>query len=351
MKKIFVLTALCLMAFIGTANSYRGDDHQYRVEAKGVVEQTFDVSANPTLEMEGRYSDYIITTWDKPQIDFLVKITVKGNDSKKVEARFNTIDIEFEQVGNKIMAKTVFGDYNYKNFSGSISIKYYVKVPNDASFDLYTKYGDITLDEANKKLKVDIKYGDLKADNLNIDSTLHNQIFIKYGNANIDVIKKCYMELIYGEAKINKCDYIDGVLKYSKIYITDLNDAMLENKYSTTRIEKTNKVQFVSTAYSDMKVSNCKSTLSADLKYSDLTATITSETPYIDLDGMYSDAVIYLNENANFNYGFETSYSDISFKGFFDTETIGTAGNRGNGKPGRINVEAKYSDVKFRKIK
>lgn len=351
MKKIFVLTALCLMAFIGTANNYRGDENQYRVEAKGIVEQTFDVSANPTLEMEGKYSDFIITTWDRPQIDFLVKITVKGNDGKKVEARFSTIDIELEQVGNKIMAKTVFGDYNYKNFNGSISIKYYVKVPNDVIFDLDTKYGDITLDEANNKLKVDIKYGDLKADNINIDSAQNDQIFIKYGNANIDVIKKCSMDLVYGEAKINKCDYIDGVLKYSKIYITSLNEGELENKFSTSRIEKANKIKFVNTAYSDMKVSNCTNLLEADLKYSDLTATMISDTPYVDINSMYSDAVIHLKEDAIFNYSFETSYSDISFKGFFDTETIGTSGNRGNGESGHINVEAKYSDVKFRKIK
>ena len=130
-----------------------------------------------------------------------------------------------------------------------------------------------------------------------------------------------------------------------------LNEGELENKFSTSRIEKANKIKFVNTAYSDMKVSNCTNLLEADLKYSDLTATMISDTPYVDINSMYSDAVIHLKEDAIFNYSFETSYSDISFKGFFDTETIGTSGNRGNGESGHINVEAKYSDVKFRKIK
>ena len=351
MKKIFVLTALCLMAFIGTANNYRGDDHQYRVEAKGIVEKTFDVSANPTLEMEGKYSDFIITTWDNPQIDFLVKITVKGNDGKKVEARFNTIDIDLEQVGNRVMAKTVFGDYNYKTFDGSISIKYYVKVPNDVSFDLDTKYGDITLDEANKKLNVDIKYGDFKADNINIDSTQHNQISIKYGNANIDVIKRCNMDLVYGEAKIYKCDYIDGTLKYSKIFITELNEGMLENKYSTARIEKAYKIVFVNNAYSDLKVSEITHMLSANIKYTNMKATVISERPLIDIEGMYSDVVLYIDERASFNYVLNSSYSDITFRGFFDTKTIGKEGKYGDGEPGLLSISTRYGDVDIYKRK
>ena len=351
MKKIFVLTALCLMAFIGTANSYRGDDHQYRVEAKGVVEQTFDVSANPTLEMEGKYSDYIITTWDKPQIDFMVKITVKGNDSKKVEARFSTIDIELEQVGNKVMAKTVFGDYNYKNFNGSISIKYYVKVPNDVYMDLETRYGDITLDEVRRKLNVDIKYGDFKADSLLTENFLDNHIRVQFGNVNIDYVKKFILRLDYGEAKINKCEYVDGILKYSKIYITDVNDAMLENKYSDSRIEKAFKARFVNTAYSDLKVSNCTNMLSAKMRYSDLSATMTSDSPIVDIDGQYSDAVLYINEGASFYYDLESTYSDIIFKGFFDKDRIGGHGTYGNGEPGRLDITTKYGDVKIYKIK
>ena len=100
MKKIFVLTTLCLTAFIGLANNYKDDGKiHYKCEASRTVDKTFDVSANPTLEMDGAYSDFIITAWDEPQIDFSVKITVKGDDPKKVEAKFKSIDIEFEQVG------------------------------------------------------------------------------------------------------------------------------------------------------------------------------------------------------------------------------------------------------------
>ena len=352
MKKILVSTILCLIALFSNANNHKTDNAvNYRCEAKRTIEKTFDVGENPILEMEGAYSDFTITAWDKPQIDFFVKISVKSDDGKKVEAKFKSIDIVFEQVGNKIIAKTEFGDYRYKTFNGSISIKYNVKVPKDVLMDLNTRYGDITLDEANKKLKVNITYGDFKANNINIDSLKDNHIYIKYGNANIDATNQCYMELTYSDAKINKCEYIEAALTYSKIFITDLNHGMFENKYSTTRIEQTNSISFAKTVYSDIKVRNVTNMLSVNMKYSDLNATVTSLAPKIEIDGTYSDAVLYLNENALFNHNLKSSYGEISFKNFFDTKSLVRQVNNSDGERGVLNINVKYGDVKIYKNK
>ncbi len=351
MKKFLVLTALCLTAFIVTANNYRGDDESYRYEMKRTVEKTFNVDKNPLLEMDGKYSDFIITTWDQSQIDFKVNIIVRCDNEDKLKAKFNSIDILLEQEGNKVTAETEFGDYKYKTFNGSMTIKYYVQVPADVAMDLETKYGDITIDEVREKLKVDIKYGDLKVDNILIDDITKNVIEVKYGNINIDNVNKMALWMEYGDAKINTCDYIDGTLKYSKIFITDLNHCMLELKYSDARIEKADKVLFVNTAYSDMKVRNITGRLSVNMRYSDLTATATSLTPVIEIDGAYSDANLYLNEDASFNYSLRSSYGDITFKGFFDTSSIGGQGHYGEGERGSLNITTKYGDVDIRKNK
>ena len=351
MKKILILTVLMLAAFFAFANNYRGDDDNYRFEFKNTIDKTFDVSANPELVTDGKYSDFIITTWDQPQIEFSVKVTVKSDDEKKAEAKFNSINIVLEQVGNKVIARTEFGEYKYKTFNGSIAIKYNIKVPKDVAMDLETKYGDITIDEVREKLKVDIKYGDFKADNILIDDITKNVIEVKYGNINIDNVNKMALWMEYGDAKINTCDYIDGTLKYSKIFITDMNHCMLELKYSDARIEKANKVLFVNTAYSDMKVRNVTGRLSVDMRYSDLTATATSLSPKIEIEGAYSDAVLYLNEEASFNYDLRSSYGDISFKGFFDKKSIGGEGHYGEGERGYLNISTKYGDVDIRKDK
>lgn len=351
MKKIFVLTALCLTALLASAYNRGDHDYNYRYEEQQTIEQTFDVEALPNLIMEGKYSDFNITTWDRQQIDFKVKITVKSDKESTVKSLMSIIDVELTQAGNTVTAKTIFNNKTNRSFNASVSIKYNVKVPHDVLMNLKTRYGDITLDEVREKLKVELKYGDFKADNILIDDIVNNSIEVKYGNINIDNVKQMGLWLDYGDAKINTCDYIDGTLKYSKIFITDLNHCMLELKYSDARIEKADKVLFVNTAYSDMKVRNVTERLSVDMKYSDLTATATSLTPVIEIDGAYSDANLYLNEDASFNYSLRSSYGDITFKGFFDTSSIGGQGHYGEGERGSLNITTKYGDVDIRKNK
>ena len=351
MKKIFVLTALCLITLLASAYNRGDHDYNYRYEEQQTIEQTFDVEALPNLIMEGKYSDFNITTWDRQQIDFKVKISVKSDKESTVKQLMSIISVELTQECNTVTAKTVFTNKMNKSFNASVSIKYYVKVPKDVLMDLKTRYGDITLDEVREKLKVELKYGDFKADNILIDDIVNNSIEVKYGNINLDNVKQMGLWLDYGDAKINTCDYIDGTLKYSKIFITDLNHCMLELKYSDARIEKADKVLFVNTAYSDMKVRNVTERLSVDMKYSDLTATATSLTPVIEIDGAYSDANLYLNEDASFNYSLRSSYGDITFKGFFDTSSIGGQGHYGEGERGSLNITTKYGDVDIFKNK
>lgn len=345
MKKVIFLTSFCLIALFSFANNYRGDDRNYKYEKEKLVETAYNVTADPNLIMDGKYSDFIISVWDKSQIDFKVKVLVRGNNEEKVMAKFNSIEINLEQNGNNVYATTAFGDFPYRSFDGSISIKYYVKVPADVAMDLITKYGDITIDEVNRRLKVDLKYGDLKADNINIENLFDNSITVKYGDIHISDVKKLYLQLDYGNARINKCEHIEAEIKYSNIVVSELNEGILDNKYSTSRIESAETLRFTNAAYSDLFLINVNKELQVDMRYSDLKAYVASKSPIINIDGQYSDTELHLSGESSFNYNLDASYGDITFKGFFDTKTVKSIGTYGNGEPGRINISVKYGDV------
>ena len=351
MKKIFVLTVLCMTALCATAYNHGDRDYDYRYEGQKNIEKTFDVEALPNLVMDGIYSDFNITTWDQPKIDIKVKIKVKSDKESTVKKLMEIIDVELSENSNTVTAKTVFNNKTNKSFNASVSIKYNVRVPKDVLMNLDTSYGDITIDKVSEKLKAVLKYGDFKADSILIDDIVKNSIEVKFGNINIDYVNNVAMWLEYGDAKVNTCDYIDGTLKYSKIFVTDMNHCMLELKYSDARIEKANKVSFVSTAYSDIKVRNVTNMLHVNMKYSDLSATVTSLKPNIEIDGAYSDADLYLNGDASFDYNLESSYGDITFKGFFDTKSIAGRGHYGEGERGSLDISVKYGDVDIRKDK
>ena len=351
MKKFLFLTVLSMTALFAAAINRGDSGYQYKFEEQKTIEKTFDVDALPNLVMDGIYSDFNITTWDQPQIDIKVKIKVKSDKESAVKKLMEIIDVELSENCNTVTAKTVFNNKTNKSFNASVSVKYNVRVPKDVLMDLDTSYGDITIDKVSEKLKAVLKYGDFKADSILIDDIVKNSIEVKFGNINIDYVNNVAMWLEYGDAKVNTCDYIDGTLKYSKIFITDLNHCMLEVKYSDARIEKANKVLFVNTAYSDMKVRNVTNMLHVNMKYSDLSATVTSLKPNIEIDGAYSDVALYLEENSSFDYMLESSYGDITFKGFFDTKSISGRGHYGDGERGMLDISTKYGDIDIRKNK
>lgn len=340
------LTSLCLMTLLSLAQNEvtTQKDHKYKFELKKDIEQTFNVSANPILEIEGKYGDIIVTTWDKQQIDFNVKIEVKGNDSKQVEARLKSINVDIVQNGNKICAETSFKNYPYKNFSGFVSINYYVKVPKDVFMELDTKYGNINVGTVYKKFEVDIKYGNLTADSL-LDN---NSIDVNYGNVKVNYAKNISLELDYGDCKINRVDNLESELGYSNLVATEIGQGTLKNQYSNVKIEKIDHLN-TRNQYSDMKITNVAQFLYAKLQYSDLKFICENMNPNIEIEGQYSDVNFKINENASFRYELKTIYGDIKTSGLFDVKDNKAYGVYKNESQGLIKISLQYGDIKINK--
>lgn len=329
MKKILILTTLSLMTFITIASNNRGSNRRYRFEEQKTVEQTFDVGALPQLEMKGVYSDFIITTWDEPQIDFKVKIVVKSNKEKIVKYLMDIINVEFFQEGDLVKAKTVFENKTNRSFNASISIKYYVKVPEDVRMDLETRYGDIIVETVKKDFKAEVKYGSLTAGNLLAD----NEIKIKYGDLSVEYAKNINLDMKYSDCKINKIEFIDAEIGYSDFTATDIFRGVFENKYSNIRINK---------------IKNLK----AENKYSDMRAILDSDEPNVDIDAEFSDIKLKINENASFRYDISVSYGDIVC-GEIMKSNVGRisdgriVGSRGDEPVGSIRAELEYGDFRI----
>lgn len=329
MKKILILTVLSLMTILTIASNNGDCDHHYKFEEQKVVERIFDVEALPELEMEGIYSDFIITTWDEPQIDFKVKITVKSDKEKAVKYLIDVINVEFVQEGDLVRARTVFENKTNRSFNASVSIKYYVKVPEDVRMDLETRYGDIIVETVKKDFKAEVKYGSLTAGNLLAD----NEIEIKYGDFSIAYAKNLELDMKYSDGKINKVEFIDADIEYCDITATEVFRGVFENKYSDIRIEK----------IKDLKSKN---------RYSDMKVTLDGSEPDVDIDASYSDIRLKINEKTSFRYDIRVNYGDIICGEIMGSNAGRTsdgriAGRHGEGCSGNIRAELQYGDIRI----
>jgi len=345
MKKLFLTLVCCFTATWCLAND-RGDEKNYKYSQEKKFEKVFDVSPYCELEMDGDYSDFIITTWDQPQISFDVRVAVRSNKEKQMIEKFNSISVVFRQEGNKIIAETVIVKLNEK-FDGSFSIKYYVSVPADVRMDLETKYGSVTVDNVEKNFKADVCYGNITAGNLMSD----NEIDIKYGNVNVTYAKNIEIEMQYADAKFNKVEFIDADLEYSDLTAAEISRGVFENKYSDLRLENADDIK-AKNAYTDMKIANLTQRLVLDAKYSPLNATISAKKPDIDIEGSYSDIKLEINEKSVFKYDIRTTYGDINCG-----EVMGSnagrisegriVGKHGDGGAGNIKAELQYGDIRI----
>ena len=70
-----------------------------------------------TMEINNRYGEVNISSWDKNQIVIDVKVTVDLPNKEKAEKLIGYIDVQFSENGNLIVAKTVIDDnFNFRFF-------------------------------------------------------------------------------------------------------------------------------------------------------------------------------------------------------------------------------------------
>jgi len=344
MKKLFLTLVCCLTATWCLAN-VGGDDRNYKYSQEKKIDKTFDVLPNCELEMEGNLNDYVITTWDQPQISFDVKVTVKSDKEKQMLQRFNAISVVLKQEGNKVIAETV--NKGSGKFDGSVSIKYHVSVPADVRMDLETKYGSIIVDKVEKDFKAEVSYGSITANNLLADS----EIEVKYSDINVTYAKNLELDLQYGNAKINKVEFIDAEVEYSDFKATEIYRGVFDNKYSEIKLENVNEIK-TKNEYSDMKIANMAEKLDARVLQCDLNATVSAKKPEIKIEAKYADIKLNVSEKSTFKYDIRATYGDIicgdvmgANAGRISEGRI--VGKCGDGGAGSVKIEAEYGDVRI----
>ena len=93
----------------------------------------YKAGPNTTLDINNKYGDVVIQSWDKDQIVIDVKITVELPNQEKAQKLISYIDVIFSESENLISAKTVIDDkFSFTGWGGDskkFSIDYNIKMP------------------------------------------------------------------------------------------------------------------------------------------------------------------------------------------------------------------------------
>jgi hypothetical protein len=271
-----------------------------------------------TLDINNKYGDVVIQSWDKDQIVIDVKVVVELSDRSRAEKLISYIDVQFNESENLISAKTIIDDkFNFSGWgvSRKFRIDYSVKMPVSANLTLTNKYGNSDINELHGLVNLNIKYGDLMAEKLTRGNEQPlSKLILAYGKATIDEAGWLDVYVRYSHpVEITKSQALLVDSKYSKLQIGETSSVVGETHYDEWDIEKIKNL-VLSVGYTDFSVGELSRKLSFQGSYGSLSVdNIPAGFESLEVDVHYMEIKLGINESANYNIDARTSYASIKF--------------------------------------
>ncbi|MBK9389176.1 MAG: hypothetical protein IPN68_02920 [Bacteroidetes bacterium] len=332
-------------------------------EAVKEFHKEYTPGPNTTLEINNRYGDVVIASWDNNQIVIDVKVTVELPSKEKAEKLISFIDVQFTEDGNLILARTVIDDkFSFTGWGGEskkFSIDYNVKMPSKTALKLANRYGNTKINELAGLVNLDIKYGNITAGKLTRGNEKPwNSLNLAYGKGSIEETGWLALNIRYtGNMEINKSTAILLDSRYSKLALGETSSVVGESKYDNIKIQRIRNLD-LDNGYSDVNVGTLATKLRYEGSYGSFSIeSIPADFESVDVAVRYMGVKLGIADNASYEldghvrYG-GLKYNEDNFK--FNrrivennsTEISGVIGKEDSPKA-KVKIDASYGTVRL----
>lgn len=306
MKKQYnILILFILIPFLGFAN-----DDTFISKEKN-IKKTFIVNSNAGIDIENKYGNITVSTWDENKIDLDITIKVSGGNENWVNERLNSIDVDINALKSMVTAITNIGNSSLKSrgSSNSFEINYVIKIPKNGTVKLNNKYGNITTLTLESTTDIACKYGKIILGKLNGDS---NRIEIGYSqNSSIDYIKNGNIEARYSGIKINESGNLNLDANYTDVSLLEGQNIKCKGNYGSFKFQKINSL-IGSSNYVTISVAEILNSLSVDATYSKINVESMSEkSKNVNINTGYTNISLGYDANYSFDFDINTRYGSI----------------------------------------
>ncbi|OMQ09190.1 hypothetical protein [[Flexibacter] sp. ATCC 35103] len=306
MKKHYnIIFLFILIPFLGFSN-----DDSYISKQKN-IKKTYIVNSNAGIDIDNKYGNITVSTWDEDKIDLDITIKVSGANEDWVNEKLNSIDVNITALKAMVSAVTNIASSSLKSkgSSNSFEINYVIKIPKNGSVKLNNKYGNITTLNLESSTDIACKYGKIIIGHLNGSS---NRIDIGYSqNSTIDYIKSGNIEARYSSIKINESGNLNLDANYTNVTLQDGQNIKYQGSYGTFKFQKINSL--VGTGnYLTVSIAEISKDLNIDATYSKINVESLNEKPKnVNLNTGYTNISLGYNINYSFDFDINTRYGSI----------------------------------------
>ena len=306
MKKHYkILILFILIPFLGFSN-----DDTFISKQKN-IKKTYIVNSNAGIDIDNKYGNITVSTWDEDKIDLDITIKVTGTNETWVNERLSSIDVDITALKAMVTAITSTGNSTYKSkgSSNSFEINYVIKIPKNGTVKLNNKYGNISALSLESTTDITCKYGKVTIGKLNGAS---NRFEIGYcQNSSIDYIKSGTIEARYSGLKINDAGNINLDTNYTDVTIAQGQNINYDCNYGTFKFQKIN--SFIGNGnYITIVVGEIVKNFSFDGNYSKINVDAMNEKANnVTINSGYTNVSLGYNVNYPFDFDISTKYGSI----------------------------------------
>ncbi|MBZ4044782.1 hypothetical protein [Flavobacterium hibisci] len=316
------------------------------------IKKTFIVNPNAGIDIDNKYGNITVSTWDEDKIDFDITIKVTGGNENWVNEKLNSIDVDINALKSMVTAITKIGSstLKVKGSSNSFEINYIIKIPKNGTVKLNNKYGNITALALESTTDISCKYGKITLGKLNGSN---NRIKIEYcQNSAIDYIKNGIIQAHYSGLKINDSGNLTLDTNYTDLVISDGQTIKYDCNYGNFKFQKINSLSG-SGNYLTINVAEISNNINIDANYSKINVgIITEKANNININTGYSDVSLGYDTNYTFDFNINTKYGNIKKDNSLDvssTESKSTSKkisgyNKRKGQ-NKVTVNSNYGNV------
>ncbi|APD06181.1 hypothetical protein UJ101_00642 [Flavobacteriaceae bacterium UJ101] len=328
---------------------------------------TYNVLENALFEIDNKYGNVNITTWDQNTIEINVTVTYGHWDKEIAKEKINCIKIKTSATQSYVTATTEFncdlsvkGNHRKSNNDLGVKINYEVKIPSYGNLIARNKYGNIILGTIGGNTNIHLKYGTLIANTLKSNSNILDLSYSK--GTHIQLVNNLNIEdADYSDITINGAKTIHFNSDYTDIKIDKVEQILSSSMdYGNLEVNEVNCLTF-SADYSNLKINLLHECLNLDMSYGSYKINQTSDQFHrIHVIAAYSSGKVKVNPNASFKTHTLTKYSDtylspnIKIKQHdksHTSEEINAEYNASGCMCSTVHIESKYGNIKIETTK
>jgi hypothetical protein len=309
-KNLVVTVMIGLLVFVSALGAYA------QVSESKKITKGFNVEKSTIIDINNKYGDITIETWDKDSVMVYIDYTVTEKNYERLKRRNEQIGFELSRSGHYIVVNTIvsssknmlLGELSKLKESigmaeSQVQINIKVKLPDNLDLRIKNKFGNVFIGDFKGDLTIDMANGRLKAHDL----TGYVNLKISFGDAIINSIDSGHLEIYYSEMNLGTARKLRVTSKTSNITITEVNQLLANSSRDDYRIRMI--AEFETQAnWTDFSITEFRSKSDIRMNYGDLT--IERIRPSIDkiiIDARSTKINLFFDKEIDVNFEIVTN--------------------------------------------